>query len=38
MGERRSEYKILVGKPKGGGQLEDLSLNGKILFEWILAK
>jgi hypothetical protein len=31
-------YKILVGKPEGGDQSEDLYIDGKIILECILGK
>jgi hypothetical protein len=33
--EVRNAYKILVGKPEGKRPLEDLSVHGKIILEWI---
>jgi hypothetical protein len=35
MGEMRNAYEILVGNSKGKRHLEDLGIDGKILFEWI---
>jgi hypothetical protein len=37
MGEMRNAYIILVGKPEGKNQSEDLGVDGRIL-EWILVK
>jgi hypothetical protein len=38
MGEMRSAYSILVGKPEGRDHLEDIFVDGKIILEWILGK
>jgi hypothetical protein len=38
MGEMRGAYSILVGKPEGRDQSEDLGVDGKIILEWILRK
>jgi hypothetical protein len=38
MGEMKSAYTILAGKPEGKRNLEDLDLDGKIISEWILGK
>jgi len=35
MEEKRNAYNILVGKPDHS---EDLSVNGKIILEWMLEK
>jgi len=37
MGEMRSSYDILVGKPEGDHS-ENLGVSGKIISEWILGK
>jgi hypothetical protein len=34
--EMRNEYKILVENLKGTDSLEDISIDGKIILEWIL--
>jgi hypothetical protein len=38
MGERRSTYRILVGKPEGTRPLEDPRLRGRIILKWILER
>jgi hypothetical protein len=38
MGEMRNAYSILVGKPEDKRPLEDLTVNGRIILEWILGK
>jgi hypothetical protein len=38
MGEIRNAYKILVGKPEGKNHSENLSVDGRIISEWILGK
>ena len=35
MGEERRVYRVLVGKPEGRNQWEDLSLDGWIILGWI---
>ena len=32
----RGAYSVLVGKPKGRDELEDLDVNGSIMLKWIL--
>jgi hypothetical protein len=36
MGEKRNAYRILVGKPEGKRQLEDLDIDGRIILKWML--
>jgi len=36
--EIRNAYKIFVGKPEGKKHSEDLGVDGRIMFEWILGK
>jgi hypothetical protein len=36
MGETRNAYSILVGNLKGGHNLEDLGIHGKIILDRIL--
>jgi hypothetical protein len=36
MGEMRSAYDILVGKPERKRPLEDIGVDGKVILEWIL--
>jgi hypothetical protein len=38
MGERRSVYRVLVGKPEGNNHLEDPSIDGRITLRWIFRK
>jgi hypothetical protein len=38
MGQMRNVYNILGGKPEGNRPLEDLSIDGKIILEFILRK
>jgi hypothetical protein len=38
MEEMRIACKILVGKPEGTDNLEDLGVDGRIILEWILEK
>jgi hypothetical protein len=37
-GRYEKTYNILVGKPEGRDDLEDLRINGKGILEWILGK
>jgi hypothetical protein len=34
--ERRGACGVLVGKPKGNTDLEDLGIDGRIIFKWNL--
>jgi hypothetical protein len=34
----RNAHKILVGKPEGRGRSRELSLDNKIILEWIFEK
>jgi len=38
MGEKRSAYKVLVGKPEGKRPLGDSGVDGKIILGWIFRK
>jgi hypothetical protein len=38
MGERRNAYNILIGKPEGRVDSEDVGIDGRIILEWILGK
>jgi len=38
IGERRSVYRVLVGKPEEIDHLEDLGLSGSIIIRWIFRK
>jgi hypothetical protein len=35
MGEMRNAYKILVAKPEGNRDSEDLRVDGKIILKWM---
>jgi hypothetical protein len=37
-GEKRGVYRVLVGKPEGGDQLQDTRLGGSIMLKWIFEK
>jgi hypothetical protein len=36
MEDRRGVYRVLVGKPEGNVNVEDLGVDGKIILRWIL--
>jgi hypothetical protein len=38
MGDRRGACRVLVGKPGETAQLEDLAVDGRIIFKWIFEK
>jgi hypothetical protein len=38
MGERRSTYRTLVGKPEGKERLEYLGVDVRIILKWVLQK
>jgi hypothetical protein len=38
MGDMRKTFKILVGKPERERPLEDLSVDGRIILEWIFGE
>jgi hypothetical protein len=38
MEERRSVYRVLVGKLEGKNQLEDPGVDGRIILRWIFRK
>ena len=38
IGERRSVYRVLVGKPEEIDHLEDLGLSWSIIIRWIFRK
>jgi hypothetical protein len=38
MGEGRSLYRVLVGKPEEGDRWGDPSVDGRIIFRWISRK
>jgi hypothetical protein len=35
---RSGAYRILVGKVREGGNLEDPDVNGRIILQWVLEK
>jgi len=37
-GERRSVYRVLVGKPEGRDHLEDPGVDGSLILRWIFRK
>ena len=38
MGESSSTYRVLVGKPEGKSNLEDLDVDGRIIFKVVFKK
>jgi hypothetical protein len=38
MGESRSVYRVLVGKPEGKYHLGDADIVGRIILRWIIRK
>jgi hypothetical protein len=38
MGETRSAYWVLVGKPEGEDHVEDPGIDGRIILRWIFRK
>jgi hypothetical protein len=38
MGERRVAYRVLVGKMRERGHLEDTGVDGRIILRWIFRK
>jgi hypothetical protein len=36
--KKTNAYKVLVGKQEGKNRFENLSVDGKIIFKWILKK
>jgi hypothetical protein len=38
MGERRSLYRVLVGKPEGKSHLEDPGVDERIILRWIFRR
>jgi hypothetical protein len=38
MGDRRSAYSFMVGRPDGKRELEYLELDGRVILKWILKK
>jgi hypothetical protein len=35
-GEEKNAYRVLVGKPEGENNYEDLDISGRIILRWIL--
>jgi hypothetical protein len=38
VGERRSIYRVLVGKPEGKNHLEDPGVDGRVILRWIFRR
>ena len=38
MVDRRSEYRVFVGRPEGRNHLQDLGVDGRIILKWIITK
>jgi hypothetical protein len=38
MGERSSAYRVLVGKPEGKSNLEDIDVDGRMILKVIFKK
>jgi hypothetical protein len=38
MGENRNTHRVLVGKREGNDHLENLSIGGKIILNWVIEK
>jgi hypothetical protein len=38
IGEMKNAYIVLVGKPEGRDHSENLRIDGRVVFEWILGK
>jgi len=36
--DRRGAYRVLVGKPEGKNNFEDLGVDGNIILKWIFRK